>query len=348
MTHRTAATRRKVPGWPIAAALAILFLFLYHVRIVLLPFVVAAALSFLLSPLVDKLRLRLQPLPRWAAALVVYVALVAALACLGYWWGRAIVADFGDLVAHVPQLQQRVIDAIATDGHIVFLGDVTDADALGQTLLAKLRDFLLGGGGLSLVSAGAAAALGFILCLVLLAYFLVSGPQLARGLLWLVPPEYRDEVRHLGLVVEPVLRRYFIGLIVVVLYASVVAWIAFAIFHVADGPLLAIVIGLLELIPILGPILSIALICLAAVQQTSVFMMACLAAVAPLLRLSIDQLIGPLVLGRAAYLHPVAIMFAFLSGAVFLGVLGLVLAVPVAATIKIVLSHYYDERIARS
>ncbi|HEV2549021.1 MAG TPA: AI-2E family transporter [Stellaceae bacterium] len=61
------------------------------------------------------------------------------------------------------------------------------------------------------------------------------------------------------------------------------------------------------------------------------------------LRVSIDQLVGPLVLGRMARLHPVVIIFAFLSGAVLFGVIGLLLAVPVAASIKIVLTTYCAE-----
>ena len=58
---------------------------------------------------------------------------------------------------------------------------------------------------------------------------------------------------------------------------------------------------------------------------------------------SIDQLVGPLVLGRAAKVHPVVIIFSFLAGAVLFGAIGLLLAVPVAASIKIVLSIYYSE-----
>jgi predicted PurR-regulated permease PerM len=68
-----------------------------------------------------------------------------------------------------------------------------------------------------------------------------------------------------------------------------------------------------------------------------------LAGFAIALRLSIDQIVGPLVLGRAAQLHPVVIIFSFLSGAVLFGIIGLLLAVPVAASIKIVLGVYYAE-----
>lgn len=337
-----------MPGWPIAAALAVLFLFLYHVRVVLLPFIVAAAISFIMSPLVERLRASVKPLPRWVAALAIYLLVLALLGVLGYWWVPLVVADLSDFLLRAPELIHRLFQIVAPSGHLMLLGTSYNADALAQSVLAGLRGFLLSSGSLSLASAGIGAVLGLVLTVVLLAYFLISGPSVARGVLWLVPPEYRDEVRRLGVEVAPVLRRYFVGLVVIVAYASFISSIAFTVTHVPHAPLLALMVGFLELIPVLGPILSIVLICLAAVEQSSVVMMVSLAMLAPVLRLSVDQVIGPLILGRAAYLHPVAIIFAFLSGAVFLGILGLVLAVPVAATIKIVLSYYYRERVVPS
>lgn len=337
--------RHRIPGWPMAAAAAILFGFLYYVRVVLLPFVVAAALGFILSPGIDRLQARLRPVPRWVVALAVYVVLLAVVGGLGYWALPVVAGDVADLTSHAPDLIDRVIHGALPGGQLAFLGQTYQVDTLTQGALGALRSFLTGGAGLALASGGIAAVFGLFLTLVLLAYFLVSGRRLARGILWLVPPEYRDEVRHLGVTLAPILRRYFIGLIAIVAYASIVSWIVFSLFHVPHAPLLAITIGLLELIPVLGPVVSIVLICLAAAAQTSVLLMASLAALAPLLRLSIDQLIGPYVLGRASYLHPVAVIFAFFSGAVFLGVLGLILAVPVAATLKIVLQHYYEEQI---
>ncbi|HKT17845.1 MAG TPA: AI-2E family transporter [Stellaceae bacterium] len=337
--------RHRIPGWPMAAAAAVLFAFLYYVRVVLLPFVIAAALGFILSPGINWLQARLRPLPRWVVALAVYIVLLAVFGGVGYWAVPVIIGDVGDLASHAPDLIDRVIRGALPSGQLAFLGQTSSADALVQNALAALRNFLTGGAGLALASGSVAAVFGVFLTLVLLAYFLVSGPGLARGILWLVPPEHRDEVRRLGITLAPILRRYFIGLIVIVLYASVLSWIVFTLFHVAHAPLLAVTVGLLELIPVLGPVVSIMLICLAAVQQSGFLLMLSLAALAPLLRLSIDQLIGPYVLGRASYLHPVAVIFAFFSGAVFLGVLGLILAVPVAATLKIVLQHYYEEQI---
>jgi predicted PurR-regulated permease PerM len=61
------------------------------------------------------------------------------------------------------------------------------------------------------------------------------------------------------------------------------------------------------------------------------------------LRISIDQLFGPLALGTAARVHPVLVIFCFLSGALLFGMVGVILAVPVALVVKVTLALLYDE-----
>ena len=63
------------------------------------------------------------------------------------------------------------------------------------------------------------------------------------------------------------------------------------------------------------------------------------------LRLSIDQLVGPLLLGSAARVHPTLVIFCFLAGAAMFGIVGVILAVPVALTVKVVLAAIYGEPI---
>jgi predicted PurR-regulated permease PerM len=64
---------------------------------------------------------------------------------------------------------------------------------------------------------------------------------------------------------------------------------------------------------------------------------------ATVLRLSIDQLVGPIVLGRAAHVHPVLIIFCFMAGGIVLGIPGVILAVPVALVVKSTLATLYGD-----
>jgi predicted PurR-regulated permease PerM len=133
----------------------------------------------------------------------------------------------------------------------------------------------------------------------------------------------------------------------VVLYTAVAGWIGFGLlFHLPQAVLLSVAVGVLELIPAVGPMTSMTLVGLTGLQQTSTAGLIFLMGYAVALRLSIDNLVGPLVLGRSVKVHPVVVMFAFVCGAMLFGVIGLLFAVPVAACIRLILDHYYAEPIA--
>ncbi len=211
-------------------------------------------------------------------------------------------------------------------------------DALGALIGARLLAGVAG-------SAFGALA-GFFLTLVLIPFFLISGRRLAAGAIRLLPPERRPSVQSTVEVVAPVLRRYLGGLCLIVLYTTTVAGLGFGFgFGLKHAALLAITVGLLELLPAVGPIASAALMAVVALQQGSLTEGLELMAFVLALRLSIDNVVGPIFLGQAARVHPVVVIFSMLCGAMLFGIMGLLLAVPTAATIRIVLKRYYAEPI---
>jgi predicted PurR-regulated permease PerM len=180
-------------------------------------------------------------------------------------------------------------------------------------------------------------------------YFMISAPRLAAGSIWLLPPERRRSVEDLLPKILPVLRRYLIGLCIVVIYTTTAAWIGFGpVFHLPHAGLLAITVGVLELIPVIGPFASATIVGITAVQQSGIWAAALLFGFAIALRLSIDNVVGPVVLGEAARVHPVVVIISFVCGAILFGVVGLLIAVPAAVCIKVTLEHYYAEPIANS
>jgi predicted PurR-regulated permease PerM len=93
---------------------------------------------------------------------------------------------------------------------------------------------------------------------------------------------------------------------------------------------------------------SAALVGLLALERHGFWAVVAFAVYVTVFRLLIDRVVGPVVLGRAAQLHPTVVMFAFLAGGLFLGVAGVILAVPVAASVKVVLEHYYSQPTRRA
>lgn len=347
--HDTRRTRPKIPGWPVAIALAVLFLFLYVVRVVLLPFVAAVAVSFILSPLVDALH-RGHRGPRWPDAVAIWFAVLVLTLGLLWWLGPTLAADVLSFSHNAPNVLHRIIQLfVGNNGRLSFAGESVDLRGSTDILVHRAQAWFAAQGGPTIAYFTVSAAIGTLLTFVLMAYFLIGGERLVERILWLAPPEHRAEIHEIVAKVAPVLRRYFVGVASVVFYATLLSWLAFGlVFNVPHAPLLAVSIGVLELLPVLGPAISLSLVGLVATQLGSVEAAIGLIGFAVALRLSIDQLVTPLIFGHAAYLPPVAVIFAFLSGGVFLGVIGLIIAVPVAATIKIALTHYYSERITPS
>lgn len=188
-------------------------------------------------------------------------------------------------------------------------------------------------------------AFGIFLTLTLLAYFLASGAQIVRGVVWLFPPAWRPRVETVFARLGPILLRYFAGVAAVVLYASLAAYLGLGVgLGLKHAGLLSAATGLLEVIPVAGPALSALLAGAAAIEQAkSLWSVGAYVLYAIALRLSIDQVVGPIVLGRAGRIHPTLVMFCFLAGGALFGVVGVLLAVPAALSVRVTLETIYEE-----
>jgi predicted PurR-regulated permease PerM len=340
-------TRSPVGGWALAATLAVVAVLLYIVRYALLPFVFAAAIAFVFDPLIRALQRRTGS-PRWVMGGGLFILFLAGIAALAYWAGTTAVRDAVQVAAQAPQILHGLAEGVVGPNGIELLGHTWTADTITAAALAAAAEMFGAGAAVRVAATGLTAAFAVILTLVLTPYFMISGPRLSAGAVWLVPPERRPPVIEAVGRIAPVLRRYLIGVAAVVLFTSAVGWIGFGlVFHLPHAILLAVAVGLLEMIPVIGPLASAIIVGVTAVQQHSVWAAAGLGMFAIALRLVIDNLVGPLVLGAAARVHPVVVIFAFICGAMLFGVIGLLLAVPAAAAIKIVLTHYYAEPIER-
>jgi predicted PurR-regulated permease PerM len=338
--------RHRVTGWALFAACVIIAALLYEIRIALLPFVFAVAVAFVMDPVIKALQRRFR-IPRWVPAVLVYFAILAILGGAGYWVAQSAAPDLMRVLAGAPQILRHFLTEIIGKKGIDIAGHTyTPGQIIKQVEAAGAA--MLGTGALGqLLSMAASFIFGSVLLLVLMPYFLISGPRLAAGTIWLLPPERRHSVEAVLPSLVPALRRYLIGIFLVVVYTSTLGWIGFgAIFHLPHAVLLSLTVGVLELIPAIGPAISMTIAGIVAIQQTSFLNTLFLMAFALALRLSIDNLFGPLVLGQAARVHPVVIIICFVTGAMLFGVVGLLLAVPTAVVIKTALQYYYSEPVS--
>jgi predicted PurR-regulated permease PerM len=126
---------------------------------------------------------------------------------------------------------------------------------------------------------------------------------------------------------------------------STVTAIGLSILEVPYSIVLGIVTGVLELIPIVGPITAGAIACIVALGHPNPFgwqqltYVAVVAVMYTVLRHSEDYFVIPLVIGRIVRLHPAVVIFSLLAGGALFGLLGVILAVPAAATARLLLVY---------
>jgi predicted PurR-regulated permease PerM len=328
----------------LVASIAI-FLFFYKISIILLPFVISAIVAFICTPIVEWLNRRLH-LPRLLASAIVFLALALLGGLIGFLAVPPLINEVTQLVANFQQVLETLMTRLFGNAPIQFLGHPTSPVQIADMAVNGMRDFLQQNGRLLLIAtAGIAGFFTFFLGWVLLFYFLADGPRIARGLVWVVPPSRRQLVQQILPVMAAMLRRYFTGVAVVVLYTSIAAYFGLGLFlHLGHAVILAILTGILETIPVVGPAASAIMGGLAAMNRATTFANILEFGLYLLvLRVSIDQILGPIVLGKAARVSPVLVMFCFLSGAVLFGITGVILAVPFALSIKVILEAVYGD-----
>ena len=321
-----------------------LVVFVYLVRVILPPFVFAGILAYVFTPVIDRLSARTGK-PRWPFAAAVLVILVGIGTAAGYLAVPVLLHELtavGSLKATIAGFMQRFIGTST----VTLLGEPINAAQIGASVQGAVHDWLNQTGRMfTLTAFGVAAMFGTVLAWVLLGYLLFDAHRISEGLFWLVPPHHRPFVHRVWNDLSPVLRRYFVGVALVVIYAALVAYIGLGlILNLHHAVLLALLTGMLEVVPIVGPASSAIIAGLAAVQEAqSAWNIVAYAIYATALRISIDQFVGPLVLGRAAYVRPALVIFCFLAGGLLFGVVGVVLAIPVALTVKASLTELYRE-----
>jgi predicted PurR-regulated permease PerM len=329
--------------------LVVVAVLLNAIQWILLPFVIAGLIAFICTPLIDFLSVRTH-LPRALWVTCIFLVIVGVALVIGFLGLPPLTHELTRLVTDFQGTMQAMAHAIVGDKTVSLFGQSMNADQLAQAAVNGARNWIGQAGRLAALGAFAFGGIfGIFLTLVLLFYFLLSGAQIMRGLLWLVPPKQRPLIHHIWTNVDPALRRYFIGVLAVVSYAIVASYIGLGlVLGIRHAVVLALLTGFLEMIPVIGPGAAAVIAGLVAVRYaTGIGSIIGYTLYAIALRLSIDQLLGPLALGTAARLHPTLIIFCFLAGGILFGITGVIMAAPVALITKVTLAVLYDDPRAR-
>lgn len=300
---------------------------------IFIPLAVSIIVSLALSPVVAGLH-RLY-VPRPAAATLVLVAIAAGLGALSYTLRdevRGMIAQGPEVVAKLEGILRMengfaaLLNGRQTRATVATEDGKTPARVEIVEPSVDWREYLWWG------TRNAAVAVAQILVMFFLAFFLLSaGDKYKRKLTLLIARSDADE-RATAQVFDEIQRqveRYLFVMLLRVILVAAVAWAAFRFLGFENAAGWALGAGLLNIIPYIGPAVITVLVALAALLQYETLFMALLVAGVALAIMSIEEeLLLPLLSGRAARMNAVAIFVGLLFWTWLWGVWGALLAVP--------------------
>jgi predicted PurR-regulated permease PerM len=171
-------------------------------------------------------------------------------------------------------------------------------------------------------------------------FFLKDGHRIRTGVLGLVPNRFFEIALGIVEKVESTIGRYFRALIIQSISIATIATIALSFAGVQYGLAVGIFVGFANTIPYFGPVIGLLAGSIVAISQTGDFALVPAVLIAMgVTQLTDNLLLQPLIFSRAARSHPLIILFVVLIGAQVAGIIGMLIAIPLATTLKVIMKE---------
>lgn len=328
--------------WGCTAALFLIFIFVF--KAVLLPFVLGIAVAYLLNPLVNRLGdIGFARPPATLMILFGFMILIlgfmAAMTPILY---RELMELKDDLPLYLDKLM-TLADPL-TDFVQEYLGG---ADP--QKLTEVLKNNSASAAGITnaiiqKIAAGGQAVMDMISVMVfmpIVAYFMmIEWPSITKWVCGLIPRHSEETIMNLLIEIDKKLSGFVRGQISVAVILGITYAVALSIAGLKYGFLIGIGSGLLSVIPMVGSIVGLLLsVAVAWFQSGEITFVLIIAGIFIAGQIIEGNFLTPKLVGDSVGLHPLWVFFALLAGGSLLGILGMFLAVPVAAVIGVLLSY---------
>jgi predicted PurR-regulated permease PerM len=313
------------------------FAFLYVARKTLIAFLFAVFFAYLVDPAVS--RIEKWTKSRTGAISVIYLLIVLALGTLFFFIGPRIGHEVQKLTESMPSLVERINSGqIVQDIGIEHGLTKSTRDQLSAFLKAHTGDLLKVAQRAGLRVAEAAQESWILVIIpILAAFFLKDGRAFSQVALSFVHSKPQREflqgvINDMNLMLAQFIRAQ--------LTLAALSWVAYASFlglimHVPYALMLGTAGGILEFVPVVGPLVaSFLIIGVALLNGYQYWLIVGIFLI--VWRLVQDYVVSPRVMGKSMELHPLAAIFGVLAGAEIAGVLGVYLSIPVMASLRIV------------
>ena len=309
----------------IVATIASCWLIIRVWQIILL-LVIALVLAGTLSPVLTWLERH--KIKRPLGLIIVLIGMIGVLGGLGAIVIPALIGQINAVVDNAPEIRTQIADTLAP---LPGLAETADSirGARPSGIITTVGTQLLAYAALALQS------VFYVIMVLILAIYLLADHERVQGFFFaLLPRRYHLRSARVMLDMEVVVGGYVRGQVLTSLLIAGFTWVVLAALSVPNALALAVIAGFADLIPLIGPILAVAPPVLAALTQGPV------TAIIALVLLVIynqfeNHFLIPRVYGQTMRLSPVAVIVSLLIGGALLGVVGALLALPIAAGIRV-------------
>jgi predicted PurR-regulated permease PerM len=325
---------------------------IWAARKVLLPYILGLVIAYVLLPLVNWLdrhmprRLHTWRVARPLSIILTYLLVIALIAGIVAFFVPLVADQVRVLVTNWPGLASRA-QTWGTRG-LGWYNDNIPADwrqaietnlrSLADDALRAIRDAALAT--IRTVSSTMSFVLGLVVIPFWLFYILQDEERVKEGVLQVFPQQLQADVRCLARLVDDVLSAYIRGQLLLCLFVGGLATILLLIIGVPFALVLGLIAGIFEVLPYVGPILGAipaVLVALLTDPMSAVWVILGFLAIQQVENL----ILVPRVSGKSVKLHPALVMVALVIGNEVAGLIGMLVAVPVAAIIRDLFKYLY-------
>ncbi|NLF15361.1 MAG: AI-2E family transporter [Anaerolineaceae bacterium] len=335
-------TFRRVMGATLILVLVVLgFWLLYRFHQAVFILFVAILMGTVIRPVVTWLHRR--GMPRTAGVLLVYLLLLALLTSFVLLLFPLIIEQSATIAAAVPGYYTSLRDWMAQFPNLLMMrlseflpATLPSLEPLLQTG-QEVKDSV--GQALDYASVAAEVVLVGLVILALAFYWTIDGSRTIRSLLSLVPPDQRESIGDLISAMETKVGSYLAGQGILCLAIGVLALVAYLLIGLPNALVLALVAGVLEAVPMVGPLLGAipaAVIALSVAPSKLIWVI-----VATLVIQQMENIVlVPRVMRKAVGVNPFVSLLAFFAFSSLLGMAGALMAIPTVAILQLLLDHF--------
>ena len=319
-------------------------IFLYTQREILTPFVLAAIFAYIFNPLIN-LFSKIFKFPRALSIILVYIMLIFSVVYIGNLLTR-------ELIREAENIRELVLNYIFyLKSNINSLPSVIQPYISSYSEFPKLQIEALGLSAFPVFSFAFSGILNFLVFIFATFFFLKDNEKITNKLLLLISQEERVEVSILIKRINTVFSKYLRGQIILIISLAIILFIGFSFLGIKNALTISILSAFAGIVPMIGTITAIIIGTFVIVLSGGIhsFQLGTVETILAVVgvyygaQLIQDYILSPFILGKAVRLHPLVILFAALAGGNLAGILGLILAVPIAGGLKVILEYFWDK-----